>query len=503
MSSPDFVPALVTARSDRARQCVWTGRGPVLLENRDLITTVWLGQDEGMDPGGADTVPLDPLGSKSMTGSNDVWCMTQSGTAVVASIPGASGSQVSPLLIAEQIAASGTPLLGGIDFLKGPNATVTVAAASSQAVKVTFFKPGYVISINSAIGVSTATIPFIDVSLNWQDASSLVSLDYQNWVVPSTYSGTYVIRGTGPVRGPNLTITFKNLDPANAVTITYSVVESTQYTARDDWRGPIGGPGTAGLLGTNQWSPGTGTQANCDISAGILQSVFSGSVPANTELDFVLPLYCGQVNVNLSGVSALTTGLRIPTCLPAVGYGGNAPLFLSSVNFESTFAFPRVPIMLAVQNTTASPISYSAFVNLLEHVSLRRARQRARARQSDQQGAQQPQQPAHDQRRCHVQQHADDERGRAAVAAGHSCHHSGGRRPGSRTQPSSPQMPSQPFTSRARARASRRLTARPPAGRTRPDPRRPARRPAPRADAPHRHRARGRRTRPPSPHGPR
>lgn len=264
----------------------------------------------------------------------------------------------------------GTGLVHGIDLLAGPNATVTLTPGQSRSVPILFAKPGYVVSMFASIGAG-AGIPFCQVDLEWEDATSSVVLDFQTWIIPAVSSGGYTMRGSGPVRGPLGIFTFTNLDGGNNMTVTYSVIETTQHIARDDWRGPLG----RGFGAVPNY-----TLANSNISAGILQAVpptAGNTVPANSTITYLLPLYCGPMQLSTTAAANIAISVRVPNQLPAVPYGGQGAGGIGAANWiDLTLTdvtvqlnFPRVPMVLGMTNNTGAAIAFSQLLNILEQVS--------------------------------------------------------------------------------------------------------------------------------------
>lgn len=107
----DFGARLITVGHIRPIQAVFARRGPVYLVNRDLVNTVYLGSDEGMDASNQDVGVLDPLGSLPLDGEADVWALTQAGTAIINALPGTSAWAPSPGQVAAQIGALGLATL--------------------------------------------------------------------------------------------------------------------------------------------------------------------------------------------------------------------------------------------------------------------------------------------------------------------------------------------------------------------------------------------------------
>lgn len=399
MSTPDFIPTLVTARADRARQCVWTGRGPVLLENRDLLTTAFLGTDEGMDPASADAVPLDPLGSKSFDGTRNVWVMTESGTAVVASVPGGTASQVSPLLIAQQLTAAGLATAanqvgagalataaaiatgsvggaaGGTPFLHGQgiaynNAAYVLAAGATQTITVTLKRPGYRISFQPGCNAAS-TNPTFKMQVQWWDATNSIFLDEQVYVFPGEQNTNLIIGGSGPTVGPTLRIVLTNNDTVNPISFGsnpgITVAEVSHHIARHDFRYTY----TQSGIVIPTWFTPTGAAAE-------LGKLVDGSftINAGTSSLYLLPFYAGQAFITAQGNGAVNSNLFVTIqSLSGNGVPGAGWIFYDNpvaAGFSlvsEAITMPRTPCQLKLSNTGTAPATLSLAINVMEFVS--------------------------------------------------------------------------------------------------------------------------------------
>lgn len=250
----------------------------------------------------------------------------------------------------------GVPLLHGYDTVQGPNATTAIPANSAAFSGGNFAKPGYYISVSVTVANAGATIPFCAIQLLWQDASATVTLHQETWVIPATSSGTHLVMGAGPVRGPHLSLKFTNLDPAFAMTATYTILETTQAQTRDDWRGLSGGT-----------VPGF-TQPSQFIETGELIAVNAQAIGAATTVKVLLPLYCGTVySAFLAGPGqTLDFAVNVVPALSGVfGFGGGTTVFnATEAGSTQTLGFARIPMLLTVTSTNAT--TWSAYITFLE-----------------------------------------------------------------------------------------------------------------------------------------
>ena len=147
---------LLEVTATRPVQAVFEGGGGVKLINRDELNTVYIGSDEGFDPGGMDVLILDPLGSITLDDSSAAWLLSQAGgTTVVQAVPGGSDWSPSPAQIAAQIALKGISVnISGLDWVNitqypysadptgVADATSAVIAALQAAVPLIYWPAG-------------------------------------------------------------------------------------------------------------------------------------------------------------------------------------------------------------------------------------------------------------------------------------------------------------------------------------------------------------------------
>lgn len=251
----------------------------------------------------------------------------------------------------------GTPLVNGVKFLAGPNATLAVPANTTESFSVLSSHPGYFIDIFASIANAGATVPWYLVEFIWQDSGAATIIDIEHFYLPAASSGRWRTCGKGPNRGQLLTVNITNYDPTYAMTVTYSIGETTQHIARDDWR--TLDYNTAVIPGFGGYSQTPNGVALGDMAAGVLAVQNNDTLPAHATWTQLLPMYTGLVYWQFNANSAITVSVRTPTALGNTpNLDGDAPAWFDSSLTDVTInlAHPRHPYYLDFSNTTAAGI---------------------------------------------------------------------------------------------------------------------------------------------------
>lgn len=187
-----------------------------------------------------------------------------------------------PQAHANAISVTGTPLLHGYNTIIGPSHVYNIPAngQSNTGALIPVSKPGYQMLLVLTTP-NTVTVPFATVVMRWFDPSGTVQVHRQDWTISGTVAGSTGIQAQGPTRGTFVQLTFVNLDPAVAQSISVTMMETTHHLARDDWRnGALNNNPT-----NNTWAPGANAVGN--VLAQVVRTT------AATET-YQLPLYAGQ-----------------------------------------------------------------------------------------------------------------------------------------------------------------------------------------------------------------
>jgi hypothetical protein len=265
----------------------------------------------------------------------------------------------------------GTPLVHGLNYVAGPNATQVIAHNGVFTFNALFSHPGYVVDIFATIASGAATVPFYEVEFRWMDSSAAATIDVERFYLAASSTGPWRTCGKGPTRGQLLQVTVTNLDPAFAITLNYSIAECTQHIARDDWR-------TVEYQAANV--PQYGTFGNIpkglakgDLAAAVMMSETNDTIPAATSWAFLAPMYTGPVFWQFLSSANIAVSVRIPNELNAApNLDGNAPIWLDLTLTDVTvqFSHPRIPLVVNLQNSSGAGIGgVSACGMIVENAS--------------------------------------------------------------------------------------------------------------------------------------
>lgn len=264
----------------------------------------------------------------------------------------------------------GTPLVHGINFLAGPGATASIPANSSISFTLLCSHPGYFIDIFATVASGSSTVPFLTVTFDWMDSGQAALIDRQRYYLAASSTGPWRTCGKGPNRGQLIKVTLTNNDPSFAMTANYTIGETTQHIARDDWR--TVDYATASVPGFGTLSQTPNGIALGDMAAGVLATQNNDTLPAHTTWTQLLPMYAGLVFWQFNANSAITVSVRIPTALGSTPFlDSDSPIWFDSALTDVTIqlAHPRFPLYLDFSNTTAAGIPFGWFGVMVENAS--------------------------------------------------------------------------------------------------------------------------------------
>jgi hypothetical protein len=227
--------------------------------------------------------------------------------------PGPPAQDHTVAQIHDRIATTGAPRLNLHNQIGVSSGTVAASTATLFG-PFNFNQPGFEIFLTLGMpGGSTA--PFPNVVLEWFDSNSSNPVWYEEWYLPagnnSLAINTYF--GRGPCKGNQLKISIGDPDPAQAITYSFNVYQtSTDIPEHSDFR----------LRSDLGWTiPGLNMPDLVDPAALIL-GTRSASVGAGAnDLTIQLPPYAGKVKIFAftgSGTTDLQvsiTGTTLPTRL--------------------------------------------------------------------------------------------------------------------------------------------------------------------------------------------
>lgn len=363
-----FNPRLIEVVSFKAVPAVSAGQGQVQLRNRDEITTIYLGPDEGFDPAGQAVGIIDPLGSLTVDGTDEIWARSQAGTAVLNAIPGGLGGEVSPAQIAEQILLKG---LGGISvegFLlpsgdtSGATDPANIQSLTSQGLAVTmaagqwYFNAPVPIALPGAsvLGSGYGTvINLVGSSLAFSVAGTAVNYRLGSFAIAATgvLGGLVLVTGiqvTGvaggcidQVRGTGLNGLVVDVDSSATAAVVDTMI--TRIVARNCAGGVrVLGTAATGNLGElfltgiqcQQIGTTTGPAANLDavtvqdIGDVLLVSVNAGVVAGTGN------------GLNIAGACATVRGRNLDLGAPSAAGAGAAVIIQGTpgnIDLDGTF----------------------------------------------------------------------------------------------------------------------------------------------------------------------
>ena len=326
---------------------ITAGDPPGVLVNRDIANTVIIGPDvsiAGNNPTSASI--LDPLIGIPFDGTTDLYAATiASGkTAVTDYIENALNWNPSPLMVAEQISASGVSLLSAATEVVNRQSQVIAASGTDNGGAASFpiTQTGYEIGLNIAVNAGS-TKPAATVLLTWSDSVSGQVVDTQKWILSGASSGggqQYI--GTGPTSGDTLTVAVTNLDTVNSITYSFTLTQNSRLYARHDWRQL-----------TNNTVPNISNGQSDQLTGQLIHA--SVSVGAAGQQSRVVPLYSGMVAWQFEN------GAQIGSFSVTMLYEANTPAVLGPVTlaanaspFQVQWPLPRQSCIVNLTNGSAS-----------------------------------------------------------------------------------------------------------------------------------------------------
>lgn len=121
----------------------------------------------------------------------------------------------------------GIPPLRGTDNLgNGTNTTLTANASSTLLSNINITKPSFEAVLSLSNG--TGSIPFAVLELDWSDSVTGLIVGVKKYVLPCGPAGTPItFYISGPVRGNQVSVKIANRDPAQAMTLSWAVNQTS------------------------------------------------------------------------------------------------------------------------------------------------------------------------------------------------------------------------------------------------------------------------------------
>lgn len=303
--------------------------------------------------------------AKESGGNLDTHTRLLSGTSAGALIgtPGNTVALETAALIASGVttgAPGGVPLLHGVKNLLNLTGQVIAASGSITVGPIVFAKPGYMIRILAGMSAAGAAIPFVEAQLQWSVSTQPGQLtSVESWYLPASGVGTIRTNGRGPTKGDTLNIVFTNGDAVDTATINVGVWETTQHLTRDDFRSAAGAASASAVnIGAD--------------APGLIIGQTNTSIPATSVTNFNMPLYAGQVNININtNTAAGSTVTLVP--VGDITAGATRPLrvmdwTMPNGNYQGII-LPRAPCQLQASNAGAAAFNFVCSVVALEYAS--------------------------------------------------------------------------------------------------------------------------------------
>lgn len=261
---------------------------------------------------------------------------------------------------ANAISATGVPLLNNSTVAIGQQTIVIPGGQLFQMPILPVYQPGYELQISASIGAA-ATIPFLQLENQWTDPIFNLLVADEKWAIPCGNSpavNTIVL--TGPTKGNQLGVQFKNLDPAVAVTLTIVMLFNSRLYAKDR------------VLQTVTNNPPGFTYMGDHSSYGVIATLSAITVNAGNTTTRLCPLYSGDVlfYMDQQGNAAANSQLQLqvaPTSLfGTAAMWSAAPSGGVGAGSSQILRFPRAPVQLVYANSGASNAVVNAKVISLD-----------------------------------------------------------------------------------------------------------------------------------------
>jgi hypothetical protein len=302
------------------------------------------------NPANADIVAVDESLTSVITNTGNTAANTGDANGYLAgttagALVGTPGSTV-----AGEISTTGVPLLVSPGLLNKATNSVITHGAQLNTGNLAFNQPAYDIVIEAEIAAGS-TESWLMVTLEWVDSNTSFDVFTEVFILAVTSNGANVVGGRGQTKGDLLNVVFQNLDTAESITLSYSIVQHSRISPFTDWR----------QQGFNGISAPALLTPPYDASSNILFSV-SVSVGGASNTSYIVPLFTGNVFWTVGEVAASSAriALRIPA-EPASGSGifANNTIFDSgglaaNAAFTQMVAMPRQNCQLEILNTNAA-----------------------------------------------------------------------------------------------------------------------------------------------------
>lgn len=253
-----------------------------------------------------------------------------------------------PQANATKIAATGVPLLR-LSTSKKFNLGTTIAGGASSTLLTAgvMTQPGYEIGFHAYLAAGVGTLPFVAVELLWSDDVTNIATARRDIVITAGNGQANQVTSffNGPCRGNTLQVVAKNLDPAQTVTLDWTI-NQTSHVYEHDQAGQLAYPATA----PNGYTNATG------INGTNLILWAHPTLAAGGSQAYLCALYGGDVFLQLD-----CTGLQTPTVISITDAPGYATGTTAGDIYSNTVAagsalfvpmtLPFSPVLVTLSNT--------------------------------------------------------------------------------------------------------------------------------------------------------
>jgi hypothetical protein len=269
-----------------------------------------------------------------------------------------------------------TPLVGTGDFTAtitgipsdiqlDLQAGVVIAANTTQSFgPYAMTEPSYAVSTDALFNVA-ATVANYAVTLRWLDPVTSALVASEKWYPTGTTSSppvnSQLTVGRGPTKAAILVIQVTNGDPAQSMTLDFTLWQSSRTVTRDDWRGLALGGGYPFY-----------TVPLAESRAGLLGWVTNQGIANTISFSWQAALYFGQAQLfySMSSVTNVNLIVTVPfenrtsPFYPTL-FSGPLTLLQNTLNLS----LPRCPVVVTISNNSGGPVTVSWSLTIQEFAS--------------------------------------------------------------------------------------------------------------------------------------
>jgi hypothetical protein len=261
---------------------------------------------------------------------------------------------------ANAIAATGVPLLSNSTIQVAQSTFIVAGGALVQLPVLPVSQLGYELQVSASIG-GAATIPFVQLEMQWTDILSNLIVSDEKWGIPcGNGAAVNTIMLTGPTKGSQLGVQLKNLDPAVLATVTIVMLYNSRTYARDR------------AMQTVTNNPPGYTYVGNHSAYGVVASLSAFPVNAGNAAQRLFPLYAGDVSFYCDQAGNGAANSQLELQIAPITTFDTAPLWSASPTggvgngITQILRFPRAPVLLTYTNTGAAQAIVNAKVIALD-----------------------------------------------------------------------------------------------------------------------------------------